>query len=265
MFPSDFNDLGQIVGNAVSTYEHGWYWSERTGTVDLRQRIPSCLEQWAAAINASGAVAGTHCAPGPNWLHPFVWSLQGGFRDLDVGGDIHKANGAGLAINDGGSVAGWLDLRGNSAPRPTLWPGGGAYIHLPVLPADYPWGSAYGINTQGVVVGFSSDLNTYTPVPMAWPSPRTFIRLDGDGVRSGAAMAINDAGVVVGYGQTAAGTRALLWRLPAGTGETSPVETTQLAGDPPAPVSVTGPSACFVNLKTLTSRAALADCVMARQ
>ncbi len=219
MDPTDFNERGEVVGGAVGDFEHGWYWSRRTGTIDLRNEIPSCLENYAAAINASGLVAGTYCV---GWLHPFTWRLGDTYVDLGVGEDVSNANGASYSINNAGTVAGWLDPHGNVYPNAAIWRKGMGYTLLPDLRPEFPNSVGFAINNRGVVVGGSVDGDDDGFTPVAWPTPSTLVRLNTAGLQWAIATAINDGGLIAGWGMSGAGDlRALLWKLSDGTPATA--------------------------------------------
>lgn len=103
-----------------------------------------------------------------------------------------------LGMNDLGDVVGSSFLPGDTVSRPFLW-SGGVMKQLPLLPGDTS-GSARAINNLGQIVGISvsravrwdndvvTDLNTAATAAAGW-------------VRLSAALGINDAGQIVGYGQ----------------------------------------------------------------
>lgn len=103
-----------------------------------------------------------------------------------------------LGINDLGDVVGSSFLAGDTVSRPFLW-SGGVMQQLPLLPGDTS-GSARAINNLGQIVGISvsravrwdngvvTDLNTAATAAAGWVQLR-------------AALGINDAGQIVGYGQ----------------------------------------------------------------
>lgn len=265
MSPSDFNERGEVVGGAVGEDEHGWYWSRRTGTIDLRNEIPSCLENYAAAINASGLVAGTYCY---SYLHPFTWRFGDKYVDLGVGEDVGNGNGVSYAINNAGTVAGYLNLHSNVGSNAAIWLKGMGYTLLPDLRPEFPNGVGLGINNRGVVVGGSVDGDDDGFTPVAWPTPSTLVRLNTDGLQWALATAINDRGLIVGWGMSSAGNiRALLWKLSDGKPVTalSPGGAAIVAGEAPTRITQSGPASCLADRHALASKAALASCVMLRR
>ncbi|HXE57998.1 MAG TPA: hypothetical protein VNK43_08350, partial [Gemmatimonadales bacterium] len=216
MFPADFNPRGEVVGSAVDAegFEHGWYWSARAGTVDLREEIPSCGENAAAAINASGLVAGTYCRPDVGWLHAFVWRLGRPHRDLGiVGDDPANANVAALGLADDGTVAGWIDPHGNSALGAYLWRRAAGFTLLPSLPGDFPFAYAQDVNERGIAVGASYHQAHDAIQPVAWTSAHRIVQLNPDDPSPGVATAVNQRGVVVGWVSGNGVPSARLWRL----------------------------------------------------
>ena len=265
MEPSDFNERGEVVGSGFSNELHGWYWSRETGTIDLNDRVPSCSENSATAINASGLLVGTHCALSTGTLRSYTLRVHGLLHDLSVGDDIYNANSVGFGINQAGTVAGWLDPHGNITTSATTWSGERGFTLLPNLPSGFPSGYATAVNNRGVAVGVSWDESADTYVAIAWPSATRLVRLDGGVPQFAVATAINDNGLVVGAGASAAGpSRALLWELSAGRTEsvTSPGGAAALPGGALTRAAVSGAAACLTDRRVMASRAGLAGCVM---
>jgi uncharacterized membrane protein len=264
MEATDFNERGEVVGYAIGDFMRAWFWSRKTGTINLSDLIPSCLEDAAYTINSSGLVAGGYCGPSGG-MHPFAWRLGKPFINLGVGDDIGNATGVALAINNAGTVAGWLDPHGNVVPNAAIWIRGRGYTLLPNLVAPFPNSIGNGVNNRGVVVGGGVDGTTDALVPVAWPTPTTLVRLNADGLEFAVATAINDRGRIVGYGLVGGVTHALLWRLSDGRAETA----LSLGGQgTPWPLTwprtppVTGAAACLTDRHAMASKAGLAECVM---
>ncbi len=254
--PADFNSRGEVVGSAFGNLQHGWYWSRATGTIDLRDAVPSCLENAAAGINETGTVAGGYCAS-TGWLHAFTWRRGGGYRDLGIiGEDSARGNATATDINAAGTVAGWMDPTGNSSTAPFLWNAATGFTFLPT--AAGPGGFAYttALADNGTAVGggtFGADGFG----AMAWPNAQTMIRLDGPTGQTALATAVNSRGVAVGWEAGASGgTVAVLWRL-SGAGSASMARESGGAfnawGLPPA-------EACVADRAAMGSRAAMSAC-----
>lgn len=113
------------------------------------------------------------------------------------------------AINAAGEVAGFGDFE--SSRNAARWSVDGAATELDDL-GEY--GSASGINDNGLVVGqsWTAGFDHYVPVSWAGTTPTALPMLAGD--VAGAAYGVNNRGVIVGvngpqnYGQT----HAVMWR-----------------------------------------------------
>lgn len=138
----------------------------------------------AFAVNNVGQVAGgvNISTTGNDW-HASLWN---GATATDLG------SGFAYAINDAGQVA------GSSGNQAILWNGTSA--------TDLGYGAALAINSSGQVAGASG----YQAV--LW-NGTTATYLDGLGGLGSRATAINDAGLVVGYGWTVGNTatHATIW------------------------------------------------------
>jgi probable HAF family extracellular repeat protein len=127
-------------------------------------------------------------------------------------GTTNGNSGIAYAINDEGKVAGRSIFTGSSTPHATVWDNASS------TPADLgtlPGGAtsvAFAINDHGEVAGRSSFLpGSFDYHATVWNGnvPTDLGTLDGD---SSEANAINNAGVAVGWSDTAdGGTSAALW------------------------------------------------------
>lgn len=155
-------------------------------------------ESEATAVNASGAVAGT--ASG----RAFLWK-EGRF--LDLGPEPGGSHAYG--INDAGTVVGdsWTLTE---RPAATVWDSG-RLVRLPALPGEQA-SVAYDINSDGLVVGRSTDSATGRHRAVAWWGSK-LIELVDLGGGSCEALAVNGSGVIVGSSATVDGQmHAVLWQ-----------------------------------------------------
>ena len=201
---NDVSDSGLVVGvsDGVATL-----WD--SGGYKISLSSPGSYSE-AAGINASGLAVGWYS--GSAGSQAVVWNTQTGqATPLDNGG---LRGSYGLAINNAGQVAGntlLQDGTGRYQSRVVVWTSG-----VPTI-LDYG-GRAYGINDQGQAVGYSGDDGHYGTVvrPTVWSGAGTGAGLTPLGYVSNLALAINNAGVIVGqtWPPLDAGeeTRALLWQ-----------------------------------------------------
>lgn len=209
---ADFSQRGEVVGSATGEAMHGWYWSRATGMLDLRDQVPSCMENFAYAINAQGTVTGAACS-GLGYPMAYTWNRERGYQFLDIG-EFPESVAFGLAISDAGTVGGFIDVRLAGQPAPAIWPSGKGLVRLPNLPSREPWGQVNGVNDRDIAVGYSRD-STGAWQPVAWPNARTLLLLATAERQGGSAAAINNRRQVAGWGAGNGGARhAMLWQLP---------------------------------------------------
>ena len=168
----------------------------------------------ATAINDGGTVVGSTMIDGASTdtSHAFVWTEAGGMIDL---GTFGGANSDALDVNNAGVVVGWAE---NAAghPRAFVWTSAAGKVDLGTLGGSRSW--AYGINNTGQVVGASWVCDT---CDMAGPLVHGFSWTQAGGIvdlgavaadRHSAALAVNDAGHIVGLDFKGFGSRGILWR-----------------------------------------------------
>ncbi|MEU4745827.1 hypothetical protein AB0G02_35930, partial [Actinosynnema sp. NPDC023658] len=140
-YPTDVNDLGQVVGSAQGDgVVHAVLWSPRGGVADLGPGL-------AGAINQSGRVLGLESAGVQNSTRMWTWS----------GGERQPITPPGAAwalaqvINDSGAVPMSYSMSASTSAqqRAAVWDGA-QHVTLPVA-GDYVGMSA--INDAGVVAG----------------------------------------------------------------------------------------------------------------
>ena len=192
---NDVNERGQIVG---SNGGEAFLWEPGSGTRLLGKLPPPLIQVSSAeAINEAGDVVGV------SGDHAFRWHAGSGMSDLgSLGGLAQTAHAT--DINDAGVVVGYSSsLAADNNDRGFVWTQTAGMRELPPI-ANSPRSSAFGVNTTGVAVGAS-----YTSIARAtlWQPDRTVVdltsRISMTGLSGTEAMAINDAGSIVGFGRVA--------------------------------------------------------------
>jgi probable HAF family extracellular repeat protein len=233
------NDAGEIVGSSDSVVQpnlisRAVLWSPTPGGPntheihDLGNPVESEASYRAVAINSSGQVVGNKITPGilfNGWAgvsSSFVWTPQtangsvGSLRGVPSGPSPYTGNAA-YDINDSAQTSGSVFKIGisfGSKSRADVWstasPSSVPPTDLGFPPGD--WVNAFGlsVNKRGQVVGYLEDTIgaehgfLWTPDT---PNGTTGVMRALDGMT--AAIDINDAGQVVGYGGVQA--HAILW------------------------------------------------------
>ena len=210
MTPLDLNNAGQVVGYGIDqNFElAGWFWSRQTGTVDLRQPIPSCQFGAApSAIGPSGTVVGNYCEPAVGLMHAFVWSPGIPYQDLGVPlGRVNDAHIRAAGINSAGVIAGSAGPAAASfaSLRPFIWRNT-TFTPLAMFSRTDPHGYANGINDHGLVVGASKAARSGIIQAALWTSPSVIINLNGRDSSFSEAVAINNAGMIAGISRDSGG------------------------------------------------------------
>lgn len=202
------NKLGVIAGKASlagpSNFRAFQYLNG--GMVNL-ETLPGGADSEAQDVNALGDLAGRGVVPvggGDNGPHAAFW--PGGGAPLDLGvlasqAPSHKFSLAN-AINNKKQIVGdsWPDLLGVYR-EPFIWAGGMKEL-LPGFDPSCPYGNAYDINNSGEVVGAAGSTSGRPPV--LWQDGKMYYLHNlvdnlGDW-QLWEARAINDAGMITGYG-----------------------------------------------------------------
>ncbi len=194
-YAAGINNPGQVIGFSETGDRdfEGSAFIWQSGSMRSIGALPGDNFSAGAAINDNGHAVGY--SRGDLGQHPFFYD----------GASMHQIgtlSGQAFAINTNDQVAGYMDA-GSGMYQAFVSQSSGAVTLLPGL-ADSRFYFAYGINNNGDIVGQSygdtsgyraviwkdgvaTDLNTRIPTNSVW------------GVLNGA-LAINDAGSIVGYG-----------------------------------------------------------------
>ena len=198
----------QILGGAYNgSGDHAVIW-QGGGFTDLGlMSPPSGYAQGrysdGYAINAAGDVAGVAelAATGYNTDRAFLWK-NGTMTNLgDPNPDYGNCSNA-HGLNDSDTVVGEISVRGSCDPFPAQWPSGGGATQLPTLtcggaPGGPCHGEALAINNNGEIAGWSG---THAVV---WNNAQLVdLGRLSDTAQNTQAVAINDSGVAVGWGDT---------------------------------------------------------------
>jgi uncharacterized membrane protein len=182
-FVSAAIDLGTLGGSTASTY----------------------------AVNSFGAIAGASRIA-TETTRPFVWTPAVGMQELPV--PVGAVNAQAFAINDAFVAAGFLNLGAGLVPYRWTRAGNGTWTYdaLPVVPGA-TLHEPHGINTAGTIVGIAVVPQTDGSVGsrgVVWNVDGSVSVLPSPTAGGAFALAINGAGVMVGY-TTTTPARALVW------------------------------------------------------
>lgn len=188
------NSLGQVVGAYQAPDLTVRPFSYFDGA--FTELTPSfASEELAHSINDQGEIAGTTYVDGR--AQATLWN--DGEATLLSGMD--GSDSYATAINNSGTVAG-MAVTASDQGHPFTY-GGGVMRDLG-LPDRAVWGSAYGVNANGQVAGYSLDAAGRFSA-FVWSDRDGYVMIGGLGGRSSYAMAINDRGDVAGHALTGSG------------------------------------------------------------
>jgi len=196
IWPTAINNLGHVVGRGGSPSGQGRAFRWRpSGMVELPPLAGenSCE---ATGINDSNTVCGNSGSRACSWSANTVQELGPG---------LERAN----AINNAGHIV------GTSGGRPTPWLfANGQATDLDIgagLFSPVHAGAAMGINNFDRTVGTLSSLGG--DIPVMWDPSAGVVGLKPWTTPSFEAisMAVNDAGLIVGYARTSGSNRAIVW------------------------------------------------------
>jgi len=209
--PNDINDDGVVVGG-FGVPSRAFVWTSADGLVDYGIQDPNVEDQQArwSAINATGTLIGYWNQHVSN-IHATIGEV-GTPAVLGMGGlsDEFPTNAVGL--NDAGVAVG-LGLSETVADLvPVVFSSDGTYTEIAGATLDQTDGSAIAINDAGVIVGTAGIGTANGPVPglQAWVyrdgvayDLYTVVDDTAGFARFANAVAINEAGVIVGTGRLA--------------------------------------------------------------
>ena len=264
ILPTDFNARGDVVGSDAGGFQHGWIWSNAAGKYDLSANVGGgSSEGSASAVTGSGLVVLTTrantCRRTPQCWRTYLWTQTTGYRPLGTPGGDSEANVTGLALNETGTVAGWLTSSASSGTIPYRWVEGTGFTLLAnYSPGSSGYGYATAIGSSGTVVGAAFEPASGSIVASTWRANGTIVKLSPEDPNPSVAVGINDPGTIAGWAAVSNGVNhAVIWKP---SSQASPVVMR-------APTSVTAristPSApCLTDPRSITSRQALFACVV---
>lgn len=222
----------QVIADSTSFLSRGFVWSPSTQAMTL---IPSLETESASALRAVNSSAGI--AVGYAYKEGFQRAIKleladpGILVELDgLGGSASTAN----AVNNSGVVVGSSQVTENKSTQGFVYDASKtpAIAAIGLLDENFVFSSANAINSNGLIVGVaqaSSSPTFYHAVAYdsAMSTPvlvdlNTRIHCDADPLQRwvlAEAVAVNDAGEIIGYGSKGSVTKAFLLR-PASDGVT---------------------------------------------
>lgn len=209
------NNSNTIVGYAYDQtgQDRAFQWTPAGGLTLL-----ASVNSHANAINDAGQICGDMIPPEIGMVMPTIW-------ENSTNRLLGETPGQARAINSSGDCAGvaWV----GDGFHAFSWDAGGEH-DLGTLPGD-DHSQAYGINSAGWIVGYSSSTNGGA-TPVLWTNGVAQALPLLAGHSYGSAMAVNDHNEITGYSGDGTGpTTAVVWRdgvptpLSAGSAEGSTI------------------------------------------
>jgi probable HAF family extracellular repeat protein len=263
VLPSAFNARGDVVGSDAGGFQHGWFWSATSGKHDLSANIEGSTEGAATAVNAAGLVVVTTstntCSHTPQCWRTYLWTQAAGYRPLGIPGTDREANVTGLALNETGTVAGWITSGTASGATPYRWaPGTGFTILANYSSESSRYGYGTAVSSNGTVVGADFDPASGSIVASKWLGNGAIVKLSPDDPNPSVAVAINSQGAIAGWAAVSSGVNhAVIWQ------PSSQASRMDMRAPNSAPARVSTASApCLANARSIVSRQALFACVV---
>jgi probable HAF family extracellular repeat protein len=285
LLPNDRNAQGTVVGDAVfdegEALVHAWVWTPGGSITDLADQLDVPFENYAAAVNEAGTVAGT--LGGGLW-RAYVWRPDAGARALGApGSDPQRTEVTAQGVSGTGAVVGWSRLLLGDDPEVPpeppfpnfgshayVWSEAGGFALLPEFAGGGP-SEAVGndLNDRGDVVGSATPPEESAITAVAWPRGGAIVRLNTADPNPSVALAVNNTGIAVGWTSTdgGAGTnRATVWNLEQAVPAVARAvpKVTPRRGARTAVRTYTGAAQCLQLRTRLVTKAALADCFEGR-
>ena len=212
--------VGEGVDKAGVRWGAYWYVDLASGAhqAGFFPTPPGTSLSYALGVNQSEVVVGDVVLTTGGEV-PILWS-PGSWTPsfLNVTG---IGNGNANAISDAGEIVGF------GVDQPAVWDG---QIRTDLSTLGGNVNQALGVNAAGVVVGTSQYFGDQNSRAFVWTRPGPIVELPAAGSTESFAMAINDAGVIVGFVWTAiGGEHAVRWLPPATTGGTYTIQDLGLA------------------------------------
>ena len=196
------NDLGQVAGVATTAdgLSHAFLW-DKSKMHDLGI-LNGGMFSSANAINDHGQIVGL--ADTNQQSHAFLWNQH----MVDMGALPGYHGSVATAINARGTIVGstTLDIDGGAH----AFVRNGNYVHTLASLPGLKGSIARDINDEGAVVGYSGS-SVRTSRPVLWKDGEVTDLNENAPYHGGMATGINHDGVIVGYYQGKAETRAALW------------------------------------------------------
>lgn len=183
--PNDINDLGDVVGEAVtaSWYTHAAIWHAGAAT-DLGT-LPGDLNSSAKAIGATGAIVGDSygAASTSSNTHAVIWQ---GSSITALSPRTSGESSVALGLNAYGEVVGYVgsETANGSAAGALLWENGAVRDLQTLILANSGWqlSAARSVNDRGQIVGYGWHNNT--PRAFVLTPNAVFGDANGDGIVS---------------------------------------------------------------------------------
>ncbi len=211
----------QVVGGSEISQggpTHAFLWTTTDGMQDIHPYVcTKCTCSIAFDINDAGQIVGTN-------LEAFVWSNAGGLQILP--GLEAGSYSVAFSINEAGQVAGMSTI--GPSQHAVLWEiGESGYVVRDLGTGSHDHSVASDVNEAGQVVGRGSNLAKVSacsgpaelvpPIidrPLLWYDETTLDLGTLEDMKAvGEALALNDAGDVVGWSSDGSATRAVRWSI----------------------------------------------------